>query len=147
MVIESYSGFAQRYNMMIGVLICAFSTSLLFLIMPSGIFFMADIFLVAGNCIGLYITFKNRKESQKYIITGIIVGVAGSVLSILLISLFEWILFSLTSGFDFILFLNYTLFLLLNLAVFYVPVGMLLGWLFGNRFRKRELVIKESPLF
>ncbi len=92
MTVESYSGFAQRHNMMIGVLICAFTTSVLFFFMPSGIFFEGDMFLVLGCGIGLYLTFKNLKESQSHIKTGIIVGLIGSVLSLLLISLFYWIL-------------------------------------------------------
>jgi len=95
MVDESYSGFVQRYNMMIGILFCALLTSIVFLIFPMGFFFMADIYLVIGGGIGLYFTLKNRKESQSHIKTGIIVGLIGSVLSLFLIVFFDWILYSL----------------------------------------------------
>ena len=139
MTVESYSGFAQRHNMMIGVLICAFTTSVLFFFMPAGIFFMADIFLVVGCGIGLYLTFKNIKESQSHIKTGIIVGLTGSVLSLLLISLFYWILDSLEFGFNFLILLDLTLVLLLYFGIFYVAVGVMVGYLFGSYYKKREI--------
>ncbi|MBY8979383.1 MAG: hypothetical protein KGD72_03235 [Candidatus Lokiarchaeota archaeon] len=139
MTVESYSGFAQRHNMMIGVLICGFTTSILFFIMPFGIFFMADIFLVLGCGIGLYFTFKNIKESQSHIKTGIIVGLTGSVLALFLISLFAWILYSLDFGFDFLLFFEYTLSLFLYYGIFYVAVGVMLGYLFGNYYKRRVI--------
>ncbi|MCJ7647217.1 MAG: hypothetical protein MUP85_01260 [Candidatus Lokiarchaeota archaeon] len=148
MAFESYSGLAQRYNMILGVLICAFSTSILFLILPIGIIFMADIFLVVGNCIGLYFTFRYRKESQSHIKTGIIVGLAGSVLSLLLISCFDWIFFIIPAyGFNVILLLQYTLYLFGYSGIMYILVGIILGYIFGNYYRNREVVKTESPLF
>jgi len=148
MAFESYSGLAQRYNMILGVLICAFSTSILFLIFPIGIFFMADILLVVGTCIGLYFTFRYRKESQSHIKTGILVGLAGSVLSLLLISCFDWIFYFIpTQGFDFILLLQYILFLFAYCGIMYVLVGIILGYIFGIYYRNREVVKTESPLF
>ncbi|MHA1105494.1 MAG: hypothetical protein ACTSPN_07195 [Promethearchaeota archaeon] len=131
---ESYSGFAQRYNMLIGIIICALFTSILFLILPYGYIFLADIYLVIGCCIGLYFTFKNKKESQSYIKTGIIVGLIGSVLSLISIG----ILYSLVYGPDFILFLQLILFLFLNNGIMYVVVGIILGYIFGYLYRNKE---------
>ena len=148
MVAETYSGNMQKYNMLIGVLLFAFLTSFLFLIMPFfyGFVFLADLFLVIAGVIGLYFTFKYRKESQPHIKTGVIVGVTGSVLSLLLISFFVWILVSLDLGFDFILFLRYILSFFGVYGILYVLVGIILGYLMGNYYRKRENVGKESPL-
>lgn len=148
MVAETYSGFAQRYNMTIGVLICALLTNVLFLILPIGIVVIADIFLVIGSCTGLYFTFKYRKESQSHIKTGIIVGLTGSVLSLLLISCFDWIFYLIpVYGFDFILFLEYTLILFVYYGIIFAIVGIILGYIFGSVYRKRESVDKETPLF
>ena len=149
MVAETYSGFTQRYNMLIGVLLWAFSTSILFLIMPFyyGFIFLADIFLVVGGVIGLYFTFRYRKESQSHIKTGIIVGLTGSVLSLILISFFVWIMVSLELGFDFILLLLYILSFFWFYGILYVLAGIIIGYLFGNYYKKRENVGKESPLF
>jgi len=147
MAIEPYSGFPQRHNMMIGVLLCAFITSILFMIMPNGIIFMADIFLVAGCCIGLYFTFKNRKESQSYLKTGLIVGITGSISALILLSLFIWILHSMQFGFDFLLFLEYLLFQFLYNGIFFLLVGLMIGYLFGRYYRKRETGGKKSSIF
>jgi len=139
MTIEPYVGFPQRNNMLIGILICAFVTSVLFILIPIGIFFMGDIYLVVGCGFGLYLTFKNRKESQSHIKTGLIVGLIGSVLSLILISLFDWIIYSIQYGFDFLLFLEYTLVLILYVGMFYVAVGAILGYFFGSYYKKREI--------
>ena len=59
-----FSGFVQKYNMLFGILVCALFTSILWELLPLGAFFVADIYLIVGNCIGLYFTFKNRKETH-----------------------------------------------------------------------------------
>ena len=138
MVDESYSGFVQRHNMMIGVLFCALLTSIVFSIFPMGFFFMADIYLVIGGGIGLYFTLKNRKESQSHIKTGIIVGLIGSVLSLFLIVFFDWILYSLDHGFDLILFLNYIFYVFVVNGLMYALVGVILGYIFGYFYRNIE---------
>ena len=139
MVDESYSGFVQRHNMMIGILICALLTSILFIMIPIGFFFMADIYLVIGGGFGLYFTFKYRKESQSHIKTGLIVGLIGSVLSLLLIGFFDWMIYSLEYGFDLILFLNYMLYVFVVNGLMYVLVGVILGYLFGYFYRNKEV--------
>ncbi len=147
MATEPYTGFIQRYNMMIGVLTCALITSVLFLVMPSGIFFMADMFLVMGCCIGLYLTFKNRKESQTHIKTGLIVGLTGSFLALLMISFFIWILYSLELGFNIIIFLEYILGFFLYYGIMYALVGIIVGYLFGNHYKKKEDPAKKTPYY
>ncbi|MBY9015398.1 MAG: hypothetical protein KGD68_06870 [Candidatus Lokiarchaeota archaeon] len=148
MVAETYSGFAQRYNMMIGVLVCALVTNILFLILPIGIFIIADIFLVVGSCTGLHLAFRYRKESQSHIKTGIIVGLSGSVLSLLLISCFDWIFYYILAyGFDFFLFLQYTLILFAYYGIIFVLIGIIIGYLYGSHYKKRDYADKETPLF
>ena len=148
MVVEPYSGFAQRYNMIIGILLIALSTSILFLILQIGIAFIADIFFIVGSCIGLYFTFKNRKKSQSHIETGLVVGFTGSVLSLLMISFFIWIIYYIpVFGFDFILLLQYIISFFWFYGILYVLAGIIIGYLFGNYYKKRENVGKESPLF
>ncbi|NVM19662.1 MAG: hypothetical protein HWN80_18315 [Candidatus Lokiarchaeota archaeon] len=149
MVAEPYSGFAQRYNMILGILISAFSTNILFLIIPIGLFFMADIFLIVGSCFGLYFTFRYRKESQSHIKTGMIVGLVSSILSLFLISCFDWIFYFIPGGygFDFLLFLEYTLYLFMYFGIFYVTVGLILGYFFGYIYRKKEDTNYKSSQF
>ena len=136
---ETYSGFVQRYNILIGILLCALLTSILFSILPIVFFFIGDIYLVIGGGIGLYFTLKNKKESQSHIKTGIIVGLNGSILSLFLIVFFDWILYSLGQGFDLILFLNYLFYVFVANGLMYVLVGVLLGYIFGYFYRNKEV--------
>jgi len=138
MTIEPYIGIFQRYNILIGVLLSALLTSISFMFFPFGFVFMADIFLVVGVVIGLYITFKNRNESQSHIKIGLIVGLTGSLLSLLLIGLFTWISYSLSYGFDFILFLNYLLYLFMVNGILFAIVGIILGYFYGSFYRRKE---------
>jgi len=147
MAIENYSGFAKRYNMVIGVLLSGLITSIFFLILPIGFFFLGDILLVIGSCIGLYFTFKKRKDSQLHIKTGVIVGLVGSVLSLMLIGLFNWIWSSIGYEFDFIFLLNILVYLFVNNGIIYVVVGIILGYIFGNTFRKKDTPETKYPLY
>ena len=78
--------------------------------------------------------------------TGIIVGSVGSILSLLFIGILDWIIYSFNEGFDFLLFLEYLIFLLYYYGIFYVLVGLIVGYLFGNSYKKREIVEKRAPL-
>ena len=147
MAIENYSGFAQRYNMIIGVLLSGLITSIFFLVLPIGFFFLGDILLVIGSCIGLYFTFKKKKEAQLHIKTGVIVGVVGSVLSLTLIGLFYWIWYSIDYGFDFIILLGLLVDLFLFNGIMYVIVGIILGYLFGRSFRNKDTPETKYPLY
>jgi len=148
MVAETDSGFAQRYNMAIGVLLSILITNVLFLILPRGFFFRGDIILVIGSCIGLFFTFKYRKESQLHIKTGVIVGITSSILSLLLISFVEWIFYTIyIYRIDIFFLLFYILDYILNLSIMYVIVGAILGYLFGNHYKKKEDPTKKTPYF
>ena len=148
MVAETDSGFAQRYNMAIGVLLSVLITNILFLILPTGFFFMGDIILVIGGCIGLFFTFKYRNEYQSHIKTGVIVGLTSSILSLLVIGFFDWIFFLIpVYGADVLLLLQYLLFLLVNYTIMYVIVGVIIGYLFGNHYKKKEYPAKKTPYY
>ena len=147
MTIENNSEFLQRYNMIIGVLLSGLITSLFFLVYPLGFFFLGDIYLVIGSCIGLYFTFKKRKDTQLYIKTGVIVGLVGSVLSLVLIGLFTWILYSIDYVFDFIFLLDLLVFLFLSYGIMYVIVGIILGYIFGYIFRNKDTPETKYPIY
>ncbi|MHA1472794.1 MAG: hypothetical protein ACTSQW_06840 [Promethearchaeota archaeon] len=147
MTSEPYIGFFQKYNMIIGVLLSGLITSIFFMVYPTGFFFLGDILLVIGSCIGLYFTFKKRKDTQLHIKTGVIVGLVGSVLSLVLIGLFNWIWYSIDYGFDFIVLLDILIFLIVSNAIFYVIVGIILGYLFGYSFRNKDTPETKYSLY
>lgn len=146
MVTEFFSEFVQKNNMLVGILICALITSILWIIFPIGAFFVADIYLVIGNCLGLYLTFKNRKETQSHIKTGIIVGLTGSILGLILIGILDWIVYSFWTRFDFFLLMEYLVFLFYYYGIVFALVGLIAGYLFGNRYKKRDNIGKTTSL-
>ena len=133
--------------MIIGVLLSGLITSIFFMIYPTGFFFLGDILLVIGSCVGLYFTFKKRKDTQLHIKTGVIVGVVGSVLSLVLIGLFYWILSSVDYGFDFIFLLDLLVYLFVSNGIMYVIVGIILGYFFGSSFRKKDTPETKYPVY
>ena len=146
MVTEFFSEFVQKNNMLVGILICALITSILWIIFPIGAFFVADIYLVIGNCLGLYLTFKNRKETQSHIKTGIIVGLTGSILGLILIGILDWIVYSFWTRFDFFLLMEYLVFLFYYYGIVFALGGLIAGYLFGNRYKKRDNIGKTTSL-
>ena len=145
MAAETYSGFAQRYNMVLGVLLSVLITNILFLILPTGFFFMGDIILIIGGCIGLYFTFRYKKVFQSHIKTGVIVGLTSSILSLLSIGFFDWMFFLIPEyGVNVILLLQYLLFLLLNFSIVYAIVGVIMGYFFGSHYKKEDAA-KKTP--
>lgn len=147
MAVEFFSGFVQKNNMLVGILICALITSILWILLPIAFVFVADIYLVIGNCLGLYLTFKNRKETQPHIKTGLIVGLVGSVLGLILIGLLDWIVYSFTTEVSFLLLMEYLMFLFFFYGIVFALIGLIVGYLFGNRYKKRELADNRTPLF
>ena len=141
MDIKSESGFLQRFNMLIGIINCTIITSILFMIWPFfGFISYGDIFLVIGCFFGLYITFKYKKESQSHIKTGLIVGLIGSVSSLILIS----ILLALLYGVDIVISF---VFMFVNAGIGFILIGIILGYLFGYYFRNKEDPKREPSHF
>jgi len=131
MTTESRPDFAQRYNILLGIIICGILAAIYSLVLQIGVVALGDIFLVVCCCVGLFVTFENRKESQSHLKTGIIVGLAGSILSLVLIALG----FSLVYMIDFI---SMLIIVFLNNGIIFIFVGLIVGYLFGNYYRKRE---------
>ena len=147
MTVEPYIGFFQKYNMIIGVLLSGLITSIFFMVYPTGFLFLGDILLVIGSCIGLYFTFKKKKDKQLHIKTGVIVGLVGSVLSLVLIGLFNWIWYSIDYGFNFIFLLDLLVYLFVSNGIMYVIVGIILGYLFGYYFRNKDTQETKYPRY
>jgi len=138
MTVETYSGFFQKYNVFIGIIVCVLLASISLTILPFGFLFLGDIYIGLGCFFGLYITFKYKKESQSHIKTGLIVGLTGSVLSLV----FSSILLTLVYGADIVL--SFT-FIFVNSGIIYISIGLILGYAFGYYNKKKEQT--ESPLY
>ena len=146
---ESYSGPIQKYNMLLGILLCTLITGVFYMFSISffiGIIFRGDLFYIIGSIAGLYVTFKYRKESQTHLKTGIIVALAGAVFSILFIIIVDWVLLTLLFGSSFSYLISWAIYILGANGIFYILVGLILGYFYGSYFMKKEVIREESPL-
>ena len=141
MTVETYSGFFQKYNVFIGIIVCVLLASISLTILPFGFLFLGDIYIGLGCFFGLYITFKYKKESQSHIKTGLIVGLIGSVLSLILSS----ILLTLVYGVEYIVF--WFAFIFFNSGIIFVFIGLIMGYVFGYYYRKKDLEQTKYPLY
>jgi len=143
MTVETYSGFFQKYNVLIGIFICAFFPSIFLTIgfyFYIGFIFLGDLYVILGNFFGLFITFKYRKESQSHIKTGLIVGLIGSVLSLILSSILLALVYGADIVFSFLFIITYA-------GIYWIFIGLIMGYVFGYYNRKKEQEQKVSPLF
>jgi len=117
---------AREKNVEVGIIF--FSLFSFFIYIPTRFFYagyllFADLQLLAGSIIGVRFTLKNQKEEQATLKTGVITGLGGGVLATLLMSIFEWIIFSLVEEFN--------PFALLIFFGYYVISGVVIGLLMG----------------
>ena len=93
------------------------------MIFPSGIIYLGDLQMIIGCAIGTRFALKNAKLNQSLLLYGLIVGLVGTILSAISISIFDWIVFSTTQGFSFVL-------LMMILGSFLIEaliIGLLIG--------------------
>lgn len=125
----------EKYNIVSGILIFTLIAFTGFIIFPEFfIFWYGDIYYTIGGLIGLTITFKNRKPDQLFIKTGIIVGISGASLSSFLISIFQWLIYTIIRSFDILVLGTY----LLLFTPFALILGIIIGYIYGYYKRRQE---------
>ncbi|MFX1480775.1 MAG: hypothetical protein ACFFCI_22030 [Promethearchaeota archaeon] len=134
----------EKYNIVSGILLIVLISFMGFLILPGlYLFWYGDIYYTLGCVFGLYIVFKHVKPDQTVVRTSLKVGIIGTAISSILISIFQWF-YSL-----YILeFFNITLLgvYILNFAPFAIFNGILIGYFYGY-YKRRRALTKESSLF
>jgi len=133
-----------KYNIISGILLFTIIAFAGFMIYP-GLFVIwyGDIYYTIGAISALILTFKNRKPHQLFIKTGIIVGIGGAVLSSLLISIFQWILYILLVNMDIFILGAY----IVNFTPFALIIGIIIGYFYGSYKRRQAESEKNPPLF
>ncbi len=133
----------EQYNMVSGILVSILISFTGFIIYP-GLFVIwyGDIYYSIGSLFGLVLTFKILKPDQPFTKTGIIVGVSGTTISSLFISIFEWVLYISINTFD----INVLGIYILYFTPFAVIVGLIIGYLYVY-YKKRQKEREESPSF
>ena len=133
----------EKYNIVSGILLIVLISFLGFLIFPGlFIFWYGDIYYTLGCIIGLYVVFKYRKPHQSLIRTSLKIGILGTFISSLVISIFQWLYSLYILGFFDMLLLGVYIF---NFTPFAVFNGILIAYFFGYYKRKRELAEEPPP--
>ncbi len=101
----------------------------------AGFYLFADINFVLGTIFGVVITLNNRLEHQSILKSGVIVGLAGGLLSSFFISLYEMIISAIFFSPNVAIF-----FFFLGLSLITgIVVGLIGGALIGTYYTYRDL--------
>ena len=138
----------KENNLISGIILFDFITTISYLLNPFAIFFQGDLDLLFGAIIGIIFAVKNRKSNYDPIAIGAIVGLLGSALAAISISILTVLIPSpgnISSSF----FGNLQFELLIGVLIG-VPIG-LFGGLCGklskrnrNKFSKKKNISSEN---
>lgn len=113
-----------------------------YLIIPSGVVYFGDIQMILGCIVGVRFTLKNIKPNQSFFIYGIIVGLGGSLMTGISLTMFDWVYYSESSSFS--------LFMLLIVFEFYfieaIVIGLTVGSIVGAYYHHKSKIRIESSL-
>lgn len=137
MVTFTFLDDARDRNILSGLLLIDVIAFISYLIFPAGIFYRGDVQMTIGCIIGTRFALKNIKPNQSYLITGLVVGLCGSILTGVSLSLFDLMLFLPSL---FIVLIIFELYLLEAIIV-----GIVIGGIFGGYYSySKKKKSKES---
>ncbi|MEJ2248239.1 MAG: hypothetical protein P8Y70_07430 [Candidatus Lokiarchaeota archaeon] len=127
---------AKQRNVLAGIIISGISTFILFLITFQIYFlYIGDLQLLVGINFGVWFTLRYLKPDKSALKTGILAGLLGGLFSVLVLSLYEWIIFTIWTLIFSLLELIYIIswFLLQG-----VIIGLIMGGLVGYYYWRKE---------
>ncbi|MFW9941588.1 MAG: hypothetical protein ACFFFT_11150 [Candidatus Thorarchaeota archaeon] len=141
---------AKEKNILTGLIIIDLIAFISYIIYPAGFLpiLQGDIQMVIGCIVGVRFALKNIKSNQYYIKHGIIVGLGGTMLSAISMTIFDWIILS---GIEEIspppFIVLFSLFLIEALII-----GLLIGVIFGSYYSYKnrtppEISSKEEEFY
>ena len=131
----------RERNIRRGILISVLITLVTYIIISitglgfNGFYLFADIEFALGTIFGVIIALNNKQEDQSILGSGVIVGIAGGILSSVFLGLYEMILFG------FLFALNISVFILFfGVSVISgIVIGLIGGALIGSYYMYKEL--------
>jgi hypothetical protein len=130
-----------QYNTFSGVILFALGTSISFLAMfKYHFYYYGDIQLIIGAFIGTIFSLSFLKEKQSPIKVGLVVGLMGGALSVLFLSVINWITSIFLIGFNFIIFIYFVS----EFGIQGLIIGLVIGVLMGFWYYRKELVTKAE---
>ncbi len=128
---------AKKKNIISGIIIGDLITFIAYLLFPSGLVFFGDLQMIIGSIVGTLFSLKNIKSYQSYLKHGIIVGLVGTILSAISMSIVEIIVYP-------------TNFAIVNIELFLIEgflLGLIIGGIIGSYYRyKNKAPTKTSSI-
>ncbi len=121
---------AKEKNIIAGIILIDLIAFISYLIFYSGIFYFGDLQMIIGCAIGTRFALKNAKPNQSLLKYGLIVGLGGAIITAISYSFFDWMAFSTTQGFSFVL-------LMMILGSFLIEaliIGLLIGGIISGYY-------------
>ncbi|MFX1571540.1 MAG: hypothetical protein ACFFB0_02245 [Promethearchaeota archaeon] len=131
--------YAKENNLLAGMIITDLIAFIAFLIFPAGIFFSGDLQMIIGSLLGVYFSLSHKKQGQSEIVTGLTVGITGTIFTAISLSFFEWMIYAQNSPIS--LFFVIIIFFI-EAIVIGLAVGILLGFLFARK--KRGIIVDKE---
>lgn len=131
---------AKENNVLSGIIIFDVIAFLSYVINPISFFYAGDIDLIFGGIVALLFALKNRKEHQNALKISFIIGLFGAILSAFSISVFEWGVFIVYTGFSFVVFWS----LLITFLLIAIFIGLILGLVIGYIYYRKNSKSSKS---
>ena len=136
----------RERNIRRGILISVLITLVIYIIISitglgfNGFYLYADIEFALGTIFGVIIALNNKQEDQSILGSGVIVGIAGGILSSVFLGLYEVILFG------FLFAPNISVFILFfGVSVISgIVIGLIGGALIGSYYMYKELKVESE---
>ena len=131
----------RERNIRRGILISVLITLVIYIIISNiglgfaGFYLFADIEFALGTIFGVIIALNNKQEDQSILGSGVIVGIAGGILSSVFLGLYEMILF----GFLFAPNISVFIFFFGVSVISGIVIGLIGGALIGSYYMYKEL--------
>ncbi len=131
----------EKHNLIAGILLFIIIAVGGLLIFPGlFVFWFGDIYYTIGGFTALILTFRNRKPNQTPFKTAILVSTIGASISSFLISIYQWLVYVLVSGFDISAFGLY----LWIFMPFAIVLSIIIGFIYSYIKKKQDEVDDEE---
>lgn len=128
---------ARKNNILAGFIIIDLIAFISYIIFPFGIIYLGDLQMIIGSIVGTRFSLKNIKSYQSYLKHGIVVGLVGTILSAISMSIVEMIVYPANFAIVIIVFFLIEAFLL----------GLIIGGIIGSYYRyKNKAPTKTSSI-
>ena len=128
---------ARKNNILAGFIIIDLIAFISYIIYPFGIIYLGDLQMIIGSIVGTRFSLKNIKSYQSYLKHGIVVGLVGTILSAISMSIVEMIVYPA----------NFAIVIIELFLIEAFLLGLIIGGIIGSYYRyKNKVPTKTSSI-